>query len=152
MKLFYMLLSGALAFLAACCAVQARPFPDEKTWIKHCDEIPDEATLTAEGITLTFLGTIECDTTKIMEITGNTVIRSHESLDTAGIALLVHPGAELTIRAPTIKMKKGEASAYQGSMPDQQPILRVVGSVYFQVTSWVKEHLEGVPVDDHGIG
>ncbi|CBN76941.1 hypothetical protein Esi_0024_0074 [Ectocarpus siliculosus] len=144
MKLFYMLLSGVLAFLAACCAVQARPFPDEKTWVKHCDEIPDEATLTAGG-TLTFLGTIECDTTKIIEITGNTVIRSHESLDTAGIALLVHPGAELTIRAPTINMKKGK------SMQDQQPILRVLGSVDFQVTSWVKEHLEGAPVDDHGI-
>ncbi|CAN0379971.1 unnamed protein product, partial [Ectocarpus sp. 12 AP-2014] len=45
-------------------------------------------------------------------------------------------------------MKKGKANAYQ-----DQPILRVlqVGSVDFQVTSWVKEHLDGTPVDDHGI-
>lgn len=64
MKLHDLLLSGVLAFLAACCAVQAHPFPDKMTWIKHCDEIPDEATLTAGG-TLTFLGTIECDTTKV---------------------------------------------------------------------------------------
>ncbi|CAM9276868.1 unnamed protein product, partial [Ectocarpus sp. 8 AP-2014] len=153
MKLRDVLLSRVLTFLAACCAVQAHPFPDKMTWIKHCDEIPDDATLTAGG-TLTFLGTIECDTTKIIEIIGNTVIRSHESLYTAGIALLVHPGAELTIRAPTINMKKGKASAHQGeklSMQDQQPILRVLGSVDFQVTSWVKEHVEGTPVDDHGI-
>lgn len=53
--------------------------------------------------------------TQTITITGNTLVRSRASLDTMDLALVVHPGASLTVHAPAVSMKKGEASAHQGN-------------------------------------
>ncbi|CAB1111627.1 unnamed protein product [Ectocarpus sp. CCAP 1310/34] len=140
-------------------------------------------------------------------------------MNTMGIALKVQPGAKLTIRAPTVMMKRREASAHQheqvettstillktypivyfvannfwcrfknvyslrfivflsavnfneGNLPppcararrccpisnivrrkmDDQPILRAFGSIHFEVTRWLPEHLDGTLMDKHGV-
>ena len=51
--------------------------------------------------------------TQTIVVTGDTVVRSHAPMNTMGVALKVHPGAKLTIRAPTVMMKRREASAHQ---------------------------------------
>ncbi|CAM9662494.1 unnamed protein product [Ectocarpus sp. 6 AP-2014] len=91
---------------------QARPFGDGPTWIRSCDDIPVEATLA--GTTLTILSSIDCGANpKTIIVTGDTVVRSHAPMNTMGVALKVHHGAKLTIRAPTVMMKRSEASAHQ---------------------------------------
>ncbi|CAM9661399.1 unnamed protein product [Ectocarpus sp. 6 AP-2014] len=113
MHLPKVLLYGILAFLAyAIPGIQARPFGDGPTWIRSCDDIPAEATLA--GTTLTILSSIDCGANpKTIIVTGDTVVRSHAPMNTMGVALKVHPGAKLTIRAPTVMMKRSEASAHQ---------------------------------------
>ncbi|CAM9356562.1 unnamed protein product [Ectocarpus sp. 4 AP-2014] len=151
MHLPKVLLYGILAFLAcAMPGIQARPFGDGPTWIRSCDDIPAEATLA--GTTLTILSSIDCGTNpKTIVVTGDTVVRSHAPMNTMGIALKVQPGANLTIRAPTVMMKRREASAHQYKQMDNQPILRVFGSIHFDVTRWLPEHLDGTLIDKHGV-
>ncbi|CAN0447065.1 unnamed protein product, partial [Ectocarpus sp. 8 AP-2014] len=130
--------------------IQARPFGDGPTWIRSCDDIPAEATLA--GTTLTILSSIDCGANpKTIVVTGNTVVRSHAPMNTMGVALKVHPGAKLTIHAPTVMMTRREASAHQYEQMDSQPILRVFGSIHFEVTRWLPEHLDGTLMDKHGV-
>ncbi|CAM9877164.1 unnamed protein product [Ectocarpus sp. 8 AP-2014] len=46
-------------------------------------------------------------------MSGDTEIRSPTSTTTTALTLIVHPGALLTIQAPTVSMTRTEASALE---------------------------------------
>ncbi|CAN0245684.1 unnamed protein product, partial [Ectocarpus fasciculatus] len=56
-----------------------------------------------------------------------------------GLDLIVHPGAHLTVQAPTVSVARTEAKAMQ-----DHPVLLVLGSVEFKVTTWLAQ-----PLDDN---
>ncbi|CAM9252752.1 unnamed protein product, partial [Ectocarpus fasciculatus] len=64
-----------------------------------------------------------------------------------GLDLVVHPGAHLTVQAPTVSIARTEASALQREEAMQDhPVLLVLGSVEFKVTTWLAQPLDGTAV------
>ncbi|CAM9407729.1 unnamed protein product [Ectocarpus fasciculatus] len=127
-------------------------FEDDPTVIRSCDDIPATAMLHAGGV-LTLLGDVDCGKTpKTIEFTsGITELRSATSITTVGLDLVVHPGAHLTVQAPTVSIARTEASALQREEAMQDhPVLLVLGSVEFKVTTWLAQPLDGTAIDNHG--
>ncbi|CAN0156136.1 unnamed protein product [Ectocarpus sp. 6 AP-2014] len=59
-----------------------------------------------------------------------------------GLTLVVHPGVRLTIQAPTVSLARTEASALE--RPTRARL--VLGSIDFQVTTWLEQPLDGTVV------
>ncbi|CBJ26744.1 expressed unknown protein [Ectocarpus siliculosus] len=57
------------------------------------------------------------------------------------LTLIMHPGAHLTVRAPTVSVAWTEERAMR-----DHPVLLVLGSIDFQVTSWLEHPLDGTVV------
>ncbi|CAM9915899.1 unnamed protein product [Ectocarpus sp. 6 AP-2014] len=125
----------------------------DTTIIRNCGDIPSKATVHAGGA-LKFLGDIDCGkTSKTIEFMGgDTEIRSPTSITTMGLTLIVHPAARLTIQAPTVSLARTEASALEREEAMQDdPVLVLLGSIDFQVTTWLEQPLDGTVLDERGV-
>ncbi|CAM9244403.1 unnamed protein product [Ectocarpus sp. 12 AP-2014] len=111
---------------------------------RNCGDIPPKATVQVGGA-LTFLGDIDCGkTSKTIEfMSADTEIRSPTSITTKGLTRIVHPGARLTIQAPTVSLARTEAS--------YDPVLVLLGSIDFQVTTWLEQPFDGTVLNERGV-
>eukprot|EP00752_Nemacystus_decipiens_P015132 g13481.t1 len=85
-----------------------------------------------QGPIVTFLGAISCGTPVEIHIEdGEVLLRADTSLDTTGIYFAVHPGATLTLQAPTISIKGISDHDHERS----HPLFTVEGRLVLDATS-----------------
>eukprot|EP00752_Nemacystus_decipiens_P015146 g13492.t1 len=85
-----------------------------------------------QGPIVTFLGAISCGTPVEIHIEdGEVLLRAGTSLDTTGIYFTVHPGATLTLQAPTISIKGISDNDHERS----HPLFTVEGRLVLDATS-----------------